>query len=112
MSLLNNRAIISHLIIMKALHDIQVTTSIRCAILSSKCIPQLLPVSVLHICINQTLNKNTKNCSRKETTSAIEMKRTTMAAGSRDLFSRSQMHVGDQDEENHDGGTVVSRGKT
>jgi hypothetical protein len=27
------------------------------------------------------------------------------------MLSRAQMHVGGQDEENYDGGTVVSRGE-
>jgi hypothetical protein len=37
--------------------------------------------------------------------------RISKAKGSRDLLSRAQMHVGGRDEENYDGGAVMSRGE-
>jgi hypothetical protein len=40
-----------------------------------------------------------------------DARRISKAKGSVDLLSRTQMHVGDRDEENYDGGVVVSRGK-
>jgi hypothetical protein len=42
---------------------------------------------------------------------ALSRCRISKAKGSGDLLSRTQMHVGGQDEESYDGGTVVSRGK-
>jgi hypothetical protein len=42
---------------------------------------------------------------------ALSRCRISKAKSSGDMLSRAQMHVGGQDEENYDGGTVVSRGE-
>jgi hypothetical protein len=51
MSLFNHRTVINHLVVMKLLHDIQLTTSNRHSIFDLKCIPHLFTSLQSYICI-------------------------------------------------------------
>src|SRR3954464_2776625 len=73
MSLLNHRKVLSHLKIMKALHDIQFTASICSTKLGIQCIPELLSVFYVHKHITQTVSKNAQNTSHKDSISILEL---------------------------------------
>ena len=67
MSPIDYRAVIHHHVVMKTLHDIEVTTNIRCIEFSIQCIPKLLTVLYVHLHITQMAITNTKNASPEGT---------------------------------------------
>src|SRR5512142_3199304 len=73
MSLFDYRTVVSHLVVMKLLHDIQIIASISSTEFSIQCIPQLLSVGYMHIHLDQTIAKNAKNASHKESSGFLEL---------------------------------------
>src|SRR5512136_431249 len=72
MSLFDYRTVVSHFVVMKLLHDIQIIASISSTEFSIHCIPQLLSVGHMHIHLDQTIAKHAKNASHKESSGLIE----------------------------------------
>src|SRR6266498_4884257 len=66
MSLLNYGALVSHLVVIELLHDIQLTACIRDPKLGLERIPHILASSNGHIRVNNVLSKNTKNNTSKK----------------------------------------------
>src|SRR5438132_5180277 len=73
MSLFNYRSVVHHLVVMKALHDVQFTACIDCTEFSIQCIPKLLPVCYVQIHITQTVGNNAQNASSQGRVSFLEL---------------------------------------
>src|SRR6266540_245650 len=72
MSLFYYRTVINHSVVMKLLHDVQLTVCIRDPKLGLKCLPQFLASEQVHICIHKVLTKNANHGAPKQVVSSLE----------------------------------------
>src|SRR5438128_11912896 len=73
MSLFNYRLVVHHLVVMKALHDVQFTACIGCTEFSIQRIPKLLPVCYVQVHITQTVGKDAQNTSSQGRVGFLEL---------------------------------------
>src|SRR4051812_3284331 len=73
MSLLDYSTVIHHLVVVKALHDVQLTACIGCTEFCFQCIPELFAVFHVHIHITQTSIKNTQNAATEDSSVFLEL---------------------------------------
>src|SRR3954469_5912335 len=73
MSLFDYSMVIHHLVVVKALHDVQLTACIGCIEFCFQCIPELFAVFYVHIHITQTSIKNTQNTATNDSSIFLEL---------------------------------------
>src|SRR3954470_17682545 len=72
MSLFDYSTVNHHLVVVKALHDVQFTACIGCTKFCFQCIPELFAVFYVHIHITQTSIKNTQNTAMEDSSVFFE----------------------------------------